>query len=295
MDLLGLFKDLGAYWGLTGGLLYDALGPRWTLACGAAQHLLGYLAVYAILVGSPALGGVFGPRAPPVGSTAAILAFAANGNSLFDTAALLCAMEAFPNERGVVSGLMKAYLGLSSAIFAQVYAAAVPDLALFPRQIMEWTGTLYGGRPHGVFADMPGWQLRENDYVIGERKVGGNAQSISKDRWLHHTSFLWDFREETMKYLTNPAKQPRYRANRSHSDFLAPLKTYLPDRNALATRIEAALEGMGLEVAPASIEQAEDAVAAHHRGSGVGTTGVVDLETALTLGPDDRAPMLTGA
>ena len=174
-------------------------------------------------------------------------------------------------------------------------AAAVPDLALFPRQIMEWTGTLYGGRPHGVFADMPGWQLRENDYVIGERKVGGNAQSISKDRWLHHTSFLWDFREETMKYLTNPAKQPRYRAKRSHSDFLAPLKTYLPDRNALATRIEAALEGMGLEVAPASIEQAEDAVAAHHRGSGVGTTGVVDLETALTLGPDDRAPMLTGA
>ena len=174
-------------------------------------------------------------------------------------------------------------------------AAAVPDLALFPRQIMEWTGTLYGGRPHGVFADMPGWQLRENDYVIGERKVGGNAQSISKDRWLHHTSFLWDFREETMKFLTNPAKQPRYRANRSHSDFLAPLKTYLPDRNALATRIEAALEGMGLEVAPASIEQAEDAVAAFHRGSGVGTTGVVDLETALTLGPDDRAPMLTGA
>lgn len=174
-------------------------------------------------------------------------------------------------------------------------AAAVPDLALFPRQIMDWTGSLYGGRPHGVFADMPGWQLRENDYVIGERKVGGNAQSISKDRWLHHTSFLWDFREETMKYLTNPAKQPRYRANRSHSDFLAPLKTYLPDRNALATRIEAALEGMGLEVAPASIEQAEDAVAAHHRGSGVGTTGVVDLETALTLGPDDRAPMLTGA
>lgn len=174
-------------------------------------------------------------------------------------------------------------------------AAAVPDLALFPRQIMDWTGSLYGGRPHGVFADVPGWQLRENDYVIGERKVGGNAQSISKDRWLHHTSFLWDFREETMKYLTNPAKQPRYRANRSHSDFLAPLKTYLPDRNALATRIEAALEGMGLEVAPASIEQAEDAVAAFHRGSGVGTTGVVDLETALTLGPDDRAPMQIGA
>ena len=65
VDLLGLFKDLGAYWGLTGGLLYDALGPRWTLACGAAQHLLGYLAVYAILIQSPALGGVFGPRAPP--------------------------------------------------------------------------------------------------------------------------------------------------------------------------------------------------------------------------------------
>ena len=51
-------------------------------------------------------------------------------------------------------------------------AAAVPNLPLFPRQIMDWTGALYGGSPHGIFADVPGWRLRENDYVVDERKVG---------------------------------------------------------------------------------------------------------------------------
>jgi hypothetical protein len=171
-------------------------------------------------------------------------------------------------------------------------ATAVPNLQLFPRQIMDWTGALYGGSPHGIFADVPGWRLRENDYVVGERKVGGNAQSISKDRWLHHTSFLWDFREETMKYLSNPAKQPRYRANRSHSDFLAPLRKFLPHRDTMSTRMDVALEGMGLRVKAASVEELEEAVAEHHRGGTVGMTGVVDLEKALTLGPDDRAPIL---
>ena len=174
-------------------------------------------------------------------------------------------------------------------------AAAVPNLPLFPRQIMDWTGALYGGSPHGIFADVPGWRLRENDYVVDERKVGGNAQSISKDRWLHHTSFLWDFREETMKYLSNPAKQPRYRANRSHSDFLAPLSKFLPHRDTMSTRMDVALEGMGIRVKAASVEELEEAVAMYHRGGTVGITGVVDLEKALTLGPDDRAPILARA
>jgi hypothetical protein len=43
--------------------------------------------------------------------------------------------------------------------------------------------------------------LRENDYVLGAHKIGGNAQSISKNRWVHHTSFLWDFESTRMEYL----------------------------------------------------------------------------------------------
>jgi hypothetical protein len=49
------------------------------------------------------------------------------------------------------------------------------------------------------------------DYVFGARKFGGNAQAITNKRWLHHTSFLWDFDPANMGALLNPAKQPDYR------------------------------------------------------------------------------------
>ena len=69
------------------------------------------------------------------------------------------------------------------------------------------------------------FSLRENDYVLGERKMGGNAQSITGDSWMHHTSFLWDYEDENMQYLTLPNKRPDYRGDRSHDDFLVKLKT----------------------------------------------------------------------
>jgi lipoate-protein ligase A len=73
--------------------------------------------------------------------------------------------------------------------------------------------------------ELPEFRLVENDYVLGERKMGGNAQSISsKTGWLHHTSFLWDFQQENMDYLTLPDKRPEYRADRTHTDFLVKLK-----------------------------------------------------------------------
>ncbi len=53
------------------------------------------------------------------------------------------------------------------------------------------------------------------DYVFGERKFGGNAQAITKDRWLHHTSFLWDFRDDRMRLLKQPGRAPEYRAVRT--------------------------------------------------------------------------------
>mmetsp|Transcript_34451 Transcript_34451/g.79651 ORF Transcript_34451/g.79651 Transcript_34451/m.79651 type:complete len:374 (-) Transcript_34451:495-1616(-) len=65
--------------------------------------------------------------------------------------------------------------------------------------------------------------LRENDYILGNRKMGGNAQTITKTGWIHHTSFLWDYLEENMEYLTLPSKRPDYRGDRSHDEFLVKL------------------------------------------------------------------------
>lgn len=59
-------------------------------------------------------------------------------------------------------------------------------------------------------------------------QIGGNAQTIIKDRWVHHTSFLWDFSPANMEYLQLPKKRPAYRKDRTHTQFLTPLKNKLP-------------------------------------------------------------------
>lgn len=96
----------------------------------------------------------------------------------------------------------------------------------FPRDIMHWSETIY--RP--FFGDNA-FHLRENDYVFGERKCGGNAQYIQKQRWVHHTSFLWDFAPSLMEYLLLPPKRPTYRKDRDHTDFLIPLKEFYPTKS----------------------------------------------------------------
>lgn len=91
----------------------------------------------------------------------------------------------------------------------------------YPEPILRWSAELYQ-----VAWDLPGFSLRENDYALGERKCGGNAQYLRKERWLHHTSFLWNFNPKNMKYLTLPKKRPAWRQDRSHEEFLCTLKSH---------------------------------------------------------------------
>ena len=59
--------------------------------------------------------------------------------------------------------------------------------------------------------------------------MGGNAQAITKDGFLHHTSFLWDYDTYNMEeYLLLPTKRPQYRHNRNHTNFLISLQTIYP-------------------------------------------------------------------
>jgi hypothetical protein len=50
---------------------------------------------------------------------------------------------------------------------------------------------------------------------------------ISRDRWIHHTSFLWDFEASSMAYLSHPSKTPLYRDGRSQLDFLCRVWDYV--------------------------------------------------------------------
>jgi lipoate-protein ligase A len=102
----------------------------------------------------------------------------------------------------------------------------------YPEPIMKWT--------EGIYRDAlrhPEFRLRENDYVIGDRKFGGNAQYIKKDRWLHHTSFLWDYSSENMQYLLHPKKTPPYRQNRPHDEFLCRLREYFADKDLVIENV----------------------------------------------------------
>ncbi len=95
--------------------------------------------------------------------------------------------------------------------------------APYPEPILRWAARMLG-------PSIPGLELRENDFVIGSRKCGGNALYIKKERWLVHTSFLWDYLPQRMQLLKLPLKTPPYRAGRSHDEFLCRLTDVLPDK-----------------------------------------------------------------
>ncbi len=91
----------------------------------------------------------------------------------------------------------------------------------YPEPILRWAASM-------LKLSTPHLELRENDFVIGDKKCGGNALYIKKDRWLIHTSFLWDYTPERMQLLKHPPKTPPYRAGRSHDEFLCRLSDYYP-------------------------------------------------------------------
>jgi hypothetical protein len=43
------------------------------------------------------------------------------------------------------------------------------------------------------------------------------SQAITRGRWLHHTTFLWDFDDAHMALLKHPERAPAYREVGPHS------------------------------------------------------------------------------
>lgn len=110
------------------------------------------------------------------------------------------------------------------------------DFPCYPQPILQWSETLYKEA-----LDIPHFHLRENDYVIGDDKCGGNAQYIQKERFVHHTTFLWDFDSKMMEFLLHPPKTPEYRKGRSHDAFLSRLKEFLPSKEDFFHRLKKTL------------------------------------------------------
>ncbi len=111
------------------------------------------------------------------------------------------------------------------------------EFPAYPEKIMKWTEAFY----QKAF-QLPEFILKENDFAIGDFKCGGNAQYIKKERWLQHTSFLWNFCPEKMQSLLLPRKTPKYREGRSHSDFLCTLNKHFASKDAFFEKIKQELQ-----------------------------------------------------
>ncbi|CAG9467799.1 unnamed protein product [Pedinophyceae sp. YPF-701] len=144
----------------------------------------------------------------------------------------------------------------------------LPGRDAFPGPVMEWSARLF----EPVFADSRGpggasvaFGLTETDYTVsvgagsdqdggGARrlKIGGNAQAISQGRFVHHTSWLWDFDDASMALLLEPRKRPNYRGKRTHLDFLTRIRRFMPDRKDFVARLCAAPAAHGWTVTEAT-------------------------------------------
>jgi lipoate-protein ligase A len=172
-------------------------------------------------------------------------------------------------------------------------ADEMPDVPPHPNGLMAFTATqLYAPllapllRPAGS-----GLELAEQDYVIGDRKCAGNAQAISGGRWVHHTSFLWDFAAGPMGLLRLPDKRPKYRADRPHGAFLVGLREAgVPSRAAFWAALGPSLErafGARVEVTDASAAD-ERALAAAEIEAGMRADPPPRIKSALVIWPPPR-------
>ncbi|KAH9547849.1 hypothetical protein CY35_11G057800 [Sphagnum magellanicum] len=112
LNSLGVAKDVGKSFGLLAGFLADYL-PTWAiLLIGAIEGFLGYGAQY--LVVSQRISPL------PFWQMALALCFGGNSTTWMNTAVLVTCMRNFPRSRGNVTGILKGYVGLSTAIFTEL-------------------------------------------------------------------------------------------------------------------------------------------------------------------------------
>ncbi|KAL8228373.1 hypothetical protein R6Q57_015957 [Mikania cordata] len=115
LNNLSVAKDVGKAFGIIAGLASDRLSPAILLLIGSIEGIIGYGVQWLIV--SQRI------KPLPYWQMCIFLCMGGNSTTWMNTAILVTCIRNFRKNRGPVSGILKGYLGLSSAIFTDICTA----------------------------------------------------------------------------------------------------------------------------------------------------------------------------